>query len=257
MNRITPITRHLVASGLGLLFTGTGAFAQDQEAEDSRNWGLILGARVESEPTFEGSDENDIEVLPTIIFTYGRLQVGPDLIAVEVLSTDTFYGTVDASFDGARDADQLVGFAEIDDGVILGGQFGYRTGPATIYVDLDKYLDGVEGTTASFGVEYERDVSRRFSWSAGASVTYADDSYMNGYFGVTPTHSASSGYAQYSASAGFQRVDLNLTARYALTPHWFLYGEVGLGQLIGDAADSPIVRDKTQSTFALFLGYRF
>ncbi|MBB96524.1 MAG: MltA-interacting MipA family protein [Rhodobacteraceae bacterium] len=259
MNRFTPITPRLLAAGLGLslaALTTAPARAQDDGNPD-RKWGLILGGRVESEPTFEGSDENEIEALPTIILTYGRLQLGPDLIAVNLLTTDSYYGTIDLSYDGARDADDLVGFADIDDGLILGAELGYRSGDARVFLLLDRYFDGAEGTTASLGFEYEWDVSRRFSWSAGASITYADNNYMTGYFGVTPAQSASSGRAIHDASSGFQRVDINLTARYALTQNWFVYGELGLGQLLGDAADSPIVQDKTQSTFAFFFGYRF
>jgi outer membrane scaffolding protein for murein synthesis (MipA/OmpV family) len=61
----------------------------------------------------------------------------------------------------------------------------------------------------------------------------------------------------YDAGAGFKSVDLGLSATFMFTDNWALRGEVEIGKLIGDAADSPITQDKTQTTAGLFVAYSF
>jgi len=42
-----------------------------------------------------------------------------------------------------------------------------------------------------------------------------------------------------------------------LSENWLIRGEAGVGFLTGDAADSPIVEEKTQPSASLFVGYKF
>jgi outer membrane protein len=48
-----------------------------------------------------------------------------------------------------------------------------------------------------------------------------------------------------------------LGAQYALTEKWSLGSRISASRLLGDAADSPIVEDENQNTYALFMMYRF
>lgn len=99
------------------------------------------------------------------------------------------------------------------------------------------------------GLDYERQIER-LTFSAGASVIVADDDYMQGYFGVTPEQAAASAraYQSYSAGAGLRRIDLTIGAAYAVTENWQVRGELGVGRLLGDAQDSPLVFDEVQPT---------
>jgi outer membrane scaffolding protein for murein synthesis (MipA/OmpV family) len=54
-----------------------------------------------------------------------------------------------------------------------------------------------------------------------------------------------------------KRADFSISATYMLDANWMVRGEAGLGILLGDAADSPIVVDKVQPSGMLLVGYRF
>jgi outer membrane scaffolding protein for murein synthesis (MipA/OmpV family) len=42
-----------------------------------------------------------------------------------------------------------------------------------------------------------------------------------------------------------------------LSDNWMLQGQIGIGELVGDAADSPIVQDTTQTSAGIFVAYSF
>jgi MipA family protein len=80
---------------------------------------------------------------------------------------------------------------------------------------------------------------------------------MQNYFGVTAAQSVSSGHTAYRAGAGFKSVDLEQSAAYMLSENVMLQAEIGIGGLVGDAADSPIVLDTTQRSAGIFVAYSF
>lgn len=78
--------------------------------------------------------------------------------------------------------------------------------------------------------------------SIGASATYADDDYMQTYFGVSARDSQRSGLDRYKAKAGIKDVGLNLGANLKITQNWSARGIASYTQLLGDASDdSPVV----------------
>ena len=90
-----------------------------------------------------------------------------------------------------------------------------------------------------------------------ASATFADNNYMDAYFGVNASQSARSGLPEYEAKAGLKRVDLKASVTYMFNENWLVTGAAGAGLLMGDAKDSPIVKDDIQPFAMLGLSYRF
>jgi outer membrane scaffolding protein for murein synthesis (MipA/OmpV family) len=82
-----------------------------------------------------------------------------------------------------------------------------------------------------------------------AFATYADDSYMGAYFGVGAA--SPSGLAAFSPGGGFKDVGLSAFAAYQLNQNWSLVGFARVSELVGDAADSPIVTQTGNTTQAL------
>ena len=79
-------------------------------------------------------------------------------------------------------------------------------------------------------------------------------------YGVTGMIAARSGLSTYDPDGGIKDVGVSVNAIYQWNEHWGVTGMVGLTQLVGDAADSPIVDDEgsaTQGLFAAGLLYRF
>ena len=74
---------------------------------------------------------------------------------------------------------------------------------------------------------------------------------MQAYFGVTPAQSQASGFRAYTPKAGVRKFDLSVNTEYALTQDWKLQGSLLLTQLTGDAADSPLVKRKSNPSLAV------
>ena len=60
----------------------------------------------------------------------------------------------------------------------------------------------------------------------------------------------------YRPGASLRSVGPSLTAIVLLSPRWSLIGFGGADYLIGDAADSPLVRRKTNLSGGIGIGYR-
>jgi outer membrane protein len=93
--------------------------------------------------------------------------------------------------------------------------------------------------------------------SVGLTTTYLNGNAMRSYFGVDAGQSARSGYAVYQPSDGLRDVRLSGSLIYSIDPRWSLMGTLAATRLIGDAADSPIVRDKTGFGGLFGARYRF
>jgi outer membrane protein len=80
---------------------------------------------------------------------------------------------------------------------------------------------------------------------------------MDSYFGIDSAQADRSGLARYQPTSGLKDVSARLTAQYALTERLSLTSLVGTSRLVGEAADSPMVRQKTQFQTLLGGSYSF
>ena len=74
------------------------------------------------------------------------------------------------------------------------------------------------------------------------STSYASGQYMDAFFDVSAADAVASGLAPFSASAGFKDVGITGVIRYAFTDNWSASFIGNYTRLVGDAADSSIVR---------------
>lgn len=90
-------------------------------------------------------------------------------------------------------------------------------------------------------------------------MSWANDAYMDSFFGIDNAQSAASGLEPFEAEAGFKDVGLALRLNYGLTEHWAILTSGEYKRLLGDAADSPIVTDEGSADQRSFLAasYRF
>lgn len=105
-----------------------------------------------------------------------------------------------------------------------------------------------KGSLLHVGGTYKVFQAGFFGVSANASLKYADSNYMQSYFGVSPAQSATSGLKAYKPAAGFAAAKVGLTAGTPLSREVFVFANVSVQRLLGDAVNSPIVKKKTQPT---------
>ncbi len=221
---------------------------------------VVLGGGVMVAPEYEGSDKFTAMPVPLLSFNFGEsIVVNPMGLEFTVFSRDNLSFRLNAQYDWGRDeddSDYLKGLGDIGGGVLVGGTVGYDLGPVELYGTLERTFGGADGMQAIAGavVTYPQGP---LLLSAGASATWADSDYMSAYFGITDRQSERSGLARHDAGSGFKRVDAEVFATYLMSGNWVLRAQAGVGYLVGDAADSPIVQDKMQPSAMLVLGYRF
>jgi MipA family protein len=96
--------------------------------------------------------------------------------------------------------------------------------------------------------------------SLTGTTTFADNNYMNTYFGVSQSNSIASGLPTYTARSGTKDVGLTFVAAYKNDEHRGVLGVVRYTKLLGDASDSPLVDgegDSNQYLVAALFTYSF
>lgn len=91
-------------------------------------------------------------------------------------------------------------------------------------------------------------ISNEWALSIGAHSTYADDDYMQTYFGVSRKDSNRSGLKRYNADGDIKDVGLDLGANWNFADNWGLRGILSVSQLVGDADDNSPVTDQGSET---------
>lgn len=264
-----------IAASLPVLLTVTATSAADlsetppEPAPDAQRfgeepepgWTLIVGAAGIYQPDYEGSDDFEVAPVPFVLLTYSDwLEIDPLGATVTVFQHGDFSLAGKVGYEMGRDQDdnaRLRGLGDIDFAATVGVKAAYEMGPFEFYAGVDRTIGGSESLLGTFGVEYMMPVSERLMLGLGVEATVADKKHMESYFGVSAAQSLASGLPQYKAEAGLKRVDVSASAMYMLTENWLVRGEVGVGMLTGDAADSPIVKEEIQPSAMLGVAYKF
>jgi outer membrane scaffolding protein for murein synthesis (MipA/OmpV family) len=261
----TPTPFALAFAASGLLALPGAAEAQEAAAEGASpkrgEWSVLLGGGAAVIPNYEGGDSLEVWPLPLVSITW-RDRVFLDLsgLGVNVVRTDRFRAGVALGYARDRDEDEdarLRGLGDIDAAAQARAFARYAIGPAHLRASVSRDLGGTDGVQAELGAGITRSLSQTTSISIGAATTWANGAHMRGFFGVSPGQAARSGLPVYEAGAGFKRVDLNVGLVRTFGEAWLARVDAGAGYLIGDAADSPVVKERLQPLLAVGVGYRF
>jgi outer membrane protein len=128
--------------------------------------------------------------------------------------------------------------AATEAGAFIGFTSGNWSGNITYATDISSEHDG---SLMYFNGGYRVPVSDRFDMILGAHVTWADDDYMDTYFGVSNSDSARSGLKKYSASSGIKDAGFSVAGLYRFNKTWGIAGLLGYTRMLNDAEDSPLV----------------
>ena len=111
-----------------------------------------------------------------------------------------------------------------------------------IRAELRKGLGGHRALVGSLGADLILRDDQNYIFSIGPRVRWADNRYQDRYFGVTPAVAGVTGLASLDPNGGVYAVGgiANFTRR--LGSNWGMQAYAGYDRLVGDAADSPIVR---------------
>lgn len=117
-----------------------------------------------------------------------------------------------------------------------------------------------DGFLANASVTLLQPIEPLFELAVSVGLTYADEDYTSTYFGITPQDAAVSGLPTFAAGAGLRDARLVLGAFVPVSDRWFVGAGIMFQQLLGDAADSPIVAERGsafQLSGGLGVGYHW
>lgn len=248
-----------VACGMALLAPSAAS------AQTLFGYNVNVSAKARVAPTYEGSDDYGLGPGGSISLSKpgaGRIFSAPDDGAsLTLLGGDVFNAGVTGRIRMGRDNDKdLRGMDKID----WAGEAGvfanwWLTDWLRTRVEVRKGFGGHEGVVADVGADA---VAREGRWtvSAGPRFSYADDEFTQTYFGVTPIEAARSPLiaAAYTPQGGPRYVGAVASADYQWNDRWRITGDAGYRRLLGDAADSPLVRGLgSEDQFSASVGVRY
>lgn len=136
----------------------------------------------------------------------------------------------------------------------------YLTPAFRLRAEGRKGLGGHDGWMGDLAADLLARGGETWVFSVGPRLRIADRNYMNAYYGVTAAEAARTGLPAYRAGGGIHAVGAMTGLRYQLSPAVGVHGYAGYDRLVGDAAQSPVVRafgSRDQFSAGLGLSYSF
>ena len=266
MTRNTSKPRLAIATGLAALSIISISPAC---AQDGSGGGRIvsIGGGIDLTPKFPGADELGIGPLP--YFDIRRegapltFEAPDEGIGMGVLGDDGGFAVgPTVRFQGKRQEED-VGAPVGDVGFTVEvGAFAQAFLAENIRVRAEgrKGLGGHDGWTGDLSADFVLRDRDNYVFSVGPRARWADNDYHDAYFGVTPAIAAATGLPAFNPDSGFHSVGAVAGFTRILSRKVGLYAYAGYDRLIGDAADSPIVRtygsrDQFSGGLALFFSF--
>lgn len=158
----------------------------------------------------------------------------------------------------SRDSDSTEGLPDVKR-TLRGRLFvGYTLAPTwQLGGSLSQDLAGRDG-----GLVWSADLRKQLFRSAGGElnvglgVSGGNGRYMQSYFGVPEGPAAERLGRSYMPGSGLRDAGLGLSYTRSVSKHWVCFSSVGVGRLLGTAADSPLNQKPGSYSWSLGLAYR-
>lgn len=248
------LDRLVTVCSLPLVFAlSSAAQAQDQNH-------VVLGIGAAIAPAYQGAKSMRLLPIPSIDIKQGWFVANfRNGIGIAPINTDMFTVGASAVFvQGYRKKDVPQGIDRLSDGLGARVFLNVRARGLTTTIGLVKVVSGgTKGMFADASLSYPIRATSRMTLIPTLGTTWADRTYNDRYFGVTPAESLASGRAQFTGKAGFKDVTGLLTASYRLADRLTLSATGGVTALVGNVKNSPLVETKVRPSGIVALSYRF
>lgn len=260
----TPFRRTTAIAVAAIATLAAPAFAQDAGDGEARRTRLGLGAHIY--PSYPGSDSFDIGPMFDLDRARGgepfEFEAPDDSFSLSLIDSGGFELGPVANFEGARDA-QDVGAAlpkvkfSFEAGAFVSAKLGESF---RLRAEARKGVTGHKGWIGLAGADWIARDGDAWLFSIGPRVGWSDDRYQEAWWGVAPADAAPSGLPAYDPDGGIHAVGAAASFETQLGPRWGIATYAKYDRLVGDAADSPIVRQlgsRDQISGGLALTYTF
>lgn len=216
----------------------------------------LIGIAVGSAPDFMGSSDTTGAAAPLFRYQFSGSEryvavIGPS-IYLNVLDDKAWRFGLVANLRLGRDSDVddavVSQMEEIDDewegGVFL--QYNYALSDVTLH-KLAFAIDvtgGDNGTVVNPRLMWWQPLNDRTVFNIGVGLTWANDKWMNTYFGIEKTQDIALFGESYEAGSGLKSFSIPIGISYRASKEWLLSLGARFEWLSGDAKDSPIVQER-------------
>lgn len=260
----------MIAVGAGVLAAGVPAAADTflDDLRSSKGWTVTVGVTGMAMPAWEGADKTIFGAAPVFnvrpvgtparyfnaregigitLFEIGRLQIGP-------------VGQLKWHRRVKDDPAALQGLGDVDYAVEIGGFAEYWAFDWLRYrAEVRQGFGGHHGIVADQMIDVVLPYGP-WTLSAGPRLRIVSAAANSPYYDITFAQSLASGLPVYDAGGGVRSVGAGAQAIYRFNPQFAVHGFVEYDHLVGDVADSPVVRlrgDADQFTFGAGFAYSF
>jgi outer membrane protein len=235
-------------------------------AQDSRDIRVRVGLGPQLLPKYIGADHWTLAPLfhinvarGTNEFSFGAPDDSPSLA---ILSSGAFsFGPAGNIQGRRRESDVGAPVGSVPRTYEVGAFAQYLVGNSfRMRGELRKGINGHDGLVGFVGADKIWRDGDRYVFSVGPRVLFSDAQYQRAYFGVTPAASLASGLPVYRPGGGVHAVALASGMSYQFDDRWGVFGYARYARLVGDAANSPIVREfgsRNQLSGGIGLNYTF
>ena len=253
--------KHFLIAAAALCPAWSAAFAQD--GEDIR---VRVGLGAQLRPEFVGADSTAVAPLWDLDIARGSNEFAfeaPDYsFGIPVVSTGGFsFGPAANIASKRKESDVGAPVGKVSTTFEAGAFAGYQLGESIhLRGEVLKGIGGHEGLVGTVGADQVWRDGDRYVFSIGPRVLFSNARYQRAYFGVTPAAALASGLPAYDPGGGVHGVALASGLSYQFNNRIGLFGFGRYERLVGDAADSPIVRElgsRNQLSGGLGLSYTF
>lgn len=245
--------------------------ADSLRAED---WHAKISAGAVSAPRYSGSAEQVVAPMAAVAITspYGiffdtsrGLGWGID---EDDFGLSVYVGASDQRKDrksGFKGSDELNGMGSIKSRPVLGLDGSYHMGPIILGASFEHALeeDKDETDTGSGWNRLKLSISAPLYEGSLGKLTgslnsqFGDSDYLRTWYGVSDAQAARSQFKAYKARGGLFSRGADLTWSLPLDEQWSLSAILSAQYLSNDAADSPIVERRMQTSLAGQVVYNF
>lgn len=241
---------------------------------------ITLGLGAGAIPSYEGSNNHRFIPAPVVrgrlegfgfntVGTHLYIDLVRDLEGMVDVQAGPVVG-VNPNRTGGIGDQRVRALGELDLAVEAGGHIGIvKTGVATAFdslaINLSYQLD-VADVHDSFilrpQIAYLRPLDLKTAIRISIDAEIVGAGYARTYFGVTAGGAAVSGLAVYRPDGGLKDIGVTLGASRAvsgtLLKGWSVFGLAGYNRVLGEFADSPVVRDAgSANTFIGSIGVAY
>jgi outer membrane protein len=238
--------------------------ASAEEGDEPRRTRVGLGAQLV--PSFPGSDSLSVRPLVDIARARGdepfEFEAPDESFGFALFSKNGFAIGPAVNLEGKRTADDVgADLPKVDFSVEAGAFAQYELSESfRVRMEVRKGLTGHKGVIGNIGADFVARDKDEWLFSVGPRLTFADKKHHRAYFSVAPEDSLASGLPAYSAGGGIQSAGATAGFLRQLSERWGIYSYAKYDRLVGDAAESPIVRQlgsRDQLSGGLALTYTF